>query len=72
MDRQTKNFWKCNKCNSINAYNWTDAERASSLLKAEVFVSTGSCFDNVCGCCHTDWVEIDSPINADCYTHNND
>ena len=62
-------IWECGACGGINAWNWDDAERASRLLKVEVKESHGSCFDNICGHCGTDWVRIDSPMRAEVYTH---
>lgn len=64
-----RTLWECPTCYNINAWNWEDAERASSLLKVEVKVSHGSCFDNICGHCGVNLVHIDSPINSECYTH---
>jgi hypothetical protein len=65
-------FWICPECGQVNAYNYEDAERASRLLKDEVKVSFGSCFDNICGGCRCDIVNPDSPILAPCYTHSED
>lgn len=65
-------LWVCPECNTINAWNWDDAERASKKLGAVVSVCHGSCFDNVCGNCKCDIVHPDSPILAPCYTHEED
>jgi hypothetical protein len=62
-------LWVCPECGAVNAWNYEDAERASSKLKVPVAVSTGSCFDNRCGGCHANIVHPDSPILAECYTH---
>lgn len=62
-------LWQCPVCGTVNAYNHEDAERASGRLKREVAVCHGSCFDNICGHCGADIVDPESPINAECYTH---
>ncbi len=64
-------FWQCPKCLSINAWNWEDAERFIKRTGEGCHVSTGSCFDNICGNpkCRADIVKPDSPILAPCYTH---
>ena len=64
-----RRVWECAACGTYNAWNWDDAERASSLLRKPVVCCHGSCFDNVCGGCGADWVREDSPIRAECYTH---
>lgn len=64
-----RRLWQCPVCDSINAWNWQDAERAERMLNREVAISHGSCFDNVCGHCHANFAEVDSPIMAECYTH---
>lgn len=58
-----------------------NSERYPFIPKDEVWVdkhllepgtvvhATGSCFDNICGKCHTDFVRRDSPIQAEVYTH---
>lgn len=70
-DRPKSALWVC-FCGGINAWNYEDAERASRALREEVKVSHGSCFDNVCGHCGADVVAVDSPIRANCYTHEED
>lgn len=72
--RRYPSLWICPVCGTVNAWNWDDAERASRLLKVAVYVSTGSCFDNICGmpACRADITKPDSPINAPCYTHSED
>jgi hypothetical protein len=68
----SKDIWRCRSCGAINAWNWEDAERYEKRFKLEpgtVKHSTGSCFDNICGGCGTDFVRRDSPIRAVCYTH---
>lgn len=66
-------LWVCPECGSVNAWNWEDSERAKARLGIkEVFISHGSCFDNVCGKCQTNIGKPDSPINAPCYTHSED
>lgn len=66
----TKNIWRCPCCQAINTWNWQDAKEIKKLLKKkEIFVATGSCYDNICGSCKTNFVEKDSPINHSCYTH---
>jgi phage terminase large subunit GpA-like protein len=65
-------FWVCPECGQVNAFNWDDAERAIRLLKKEVKVCHGSCFDNICGGCGANIVQPDSPILAPCYTHSED
>ena len=67
-----RTLWECPVCKNINAWNYDDAERASKFLKVEVKVAHGSCFDNICGHCGADLVHIDSPIRANCYTHEED
>jgi hypothetical protein len=71
LDRNNpdRTLWECPVCLGINAWDWDEAERASSLLKTEVKVAHGSCFDNICGHCGADLVHVDSPIRATCYTH---
>jgi hypothetical protein len=66
---KNRSMWVCPQCGAINAWDHNDAERASIKLKTEVHVSSGSCFDNLCGHCHADIVQPDSPILAECYTH---
>ena len=81
----TKNYmlnylWICPECCGVNAWSYDDAERAMrkfkhiksssrTALTVEVKVSHGSCFDNCCGHCGRDIVKPDSPILAECYTH---
>lgn len=65
----TRRVWRCPDCGTVNAWNWDDAERAAAILCEEVAVAHGSCFDNVCGECGRDYVATDSPIMAECYTH---
>jgi hypothetical protein len=76
----TKNWklsylWVCPECGTINAWDWGEAERALKKLRAKglkvdkIAVSTGSFSDNTCGHCHSDIVQPDSPILAECYTH---
>jgi hypothetical protein len=65
-------LWICPECGAVNACNYEDAERAQLKLKVKVYVSTGSCFDNICGHCHANIVQPDSPILAPCYTHSED
>ena len=62
-------LWYCPQCESVNAWNSNDAERATKKLRVPVESSTGSCFDNLCGHCGADIVKPDSPILAECYTH---
>ena len=68
-ERKKDMFWVCPECGTVNAYNWDDAERASKKLKQKVTSCTGSCFDNICGHCHRNIVNPDSPILAEVYTH---
>lgn len=62
-------IWECPACYGINAWDWNEADKASSLLKVEVKCAHGSGFDNICGHCGADIVRKDSPIMAECYTH---
>ncbi len=62
-------LWICPRCGTVNAWNATDAARASKKLKADVVVCSGSAFDHICGECRVDIVQPESPINAECYTH---
>lgn len=70
-----RRVWECPICGHVNTWNWDDGERASRLLSTltrrhvPVYVCHGSAFDNVCGQCGTDFVRRDSPIRAECYTH---
>ena len=68
-DTKNKMLWCCPQCESINAWNSDDAERASKKLKITVEACHGSCFDNVCGHCGANIVKPDSPILTECYTH---
>jgi len=73
----TKNYllcylWICPECGTVNAWSWDDAERATAKLKVEVTCCSGSAFDNICGHCHSNIVEPNSPILAPCYTHEED
>ena len=61
--------WECPGCGGLNAWNQQDADTHSKRSGKEVRISTGSCFDNICGHCHTDFVRRDSPIRAEVYTH---
>ena len=70
--RKKSLLWLCPQCETINAWNWEDAERASKRLGVKVEVCSGSCFDNICGHCGADIVNQDSPILAPCYTHSED
>lgn len=67
-------LWLCPECQTVNAWNYDDAERAAKKLKQEVVVSHGSCFDNICGNpnCRANIVDPESPILAPCYTHSGD
>ena len=71
----SSDIWECRQCNGVNAWNWQDAEKAERRLTkrrgvpAEVAVAHGSCFDNVCGHCGTNFVRRDSPIRAELYVH---
>ena len=65
-----KLLWECPECFGINAWNYTDAERAEARLKKQtVKVSYGSCFDNICGHCGVNIVKQNSPILSECFTH---
>lgn len=68
----SKLFWICPVCGSVNAFNNEDASRFEQKTGQVCFISTGSCFDNQCGNCHANIVEPDSPILAPCYTHKED
>jgi hypothetical protein len=71
----TKNYklnylWVCPECGEINAWNADEARRAAEKIKCtKIYLSHGSCFDNICGHCGRDIVHPDSPILAECYTH---
>jgi len=71
LDRNNpeRTLWECPVCLNINAWDWDEADRASRLLKVEVKCAHGSGFDNICGHCGADLVHEDSPILAECYTH---
>jgi len=45
---------------------------SGGFRKVEVVVCSGSCFDNICGSCHSNIVQPNSPILAPCYTHSED
>lgn len=62
-------LWLCPHCYSINAWNYGDAQRAEVKTREEIFISHGSCFDNVCGNCGSNIVKPDSPILTEVYTH---
>jgi hypothetical protein len=64
-----RRVWECAACNGLNAWNWEDAERGEGLIGLPFKVSYGSCFDNRCGHCGANTVLADSPIMAECYTH---
>ena len=69
-ERAKDMLWICPECRVINTMGWYDeAERASKKLKQKVYVSHGSCFDNVCGKCKVNIAEPSSPILAEVYTH---
>lgn len=67
-------FWVCPVCEEVNAWAWEDAERFTKRTGKPCHVSTGSCFDDICGNrnCRAQIVEPDSPILAPCYTHSED
>jgi transcription elongation factor Elf1 len=62
-------IWECPVCNSLNAWNYDDSVRFSKHYSEAVYISHGSCFDNICGNCGADFVHENSPILAECYTH---
>ena len=71
----TKNYklsylWVCPECGEINAWDSDVADRVQAMIKtARVFISYGSCFDNICGHCRSNIVHPESPILSECYTH---
>ena len=70
---ESKLVWVCPECGALNVWDWNDAERLALKLKVPVdtlVTCSGSCFDNICGGCGADIVQPDSPILAECYTHN--
>jgi hypothetical protein len=41
----------------------------AGFKEKEIEIASGSCFDNICGHCRTDFVKENSPIRAKVYTH---
>jgi hypothetical protein len=64
-------FWNCPSCYGLNVWAYCDLEKlvSNGFKEENIFIATGSCFDNVCGKCRADYVKKDSPIMAECYTH---
>lgn len=66
----SRNVWECPVCGYINVWDSNNIDRVKALCKTDkVAVCHGSSFDNVCGHCGADLVAKDSPILAECYTH---
>jgi hypothetical protein len=75
MDEPAADVWRCPCCDGLNVWAWTAAELASKKHKIplnDFKTASGSCFDNICGHCGADLVKEDSPILAQCFTHNGD
>ena len=65
-------IWECPVCGTLNCWNDNDAQKVQKRTGRKVVICYGSYFDNVCGHCHSNIVEPDSPILASCYTHSED
>ena len=61
--------WQCPVCLAINSWNYEIGQDVERIIKHTVYNATGSCFDNICGKCHSNIVKRNSPIMAKCYTH---
>jgi hypothetical protein len=63
-----RSIWRCPCCDAINVWSpWLCARLEDRSIQA--VTCTGSCFDNICGACHSNIVKRDSPILAECFTH---
>lgn len=74
-DTPAAELWQCDACGKFNVWAYVDYEAllaAGKYTEQNLAIASGSCFDNVCGHCRTNFVRRDSPINAVCYTHRED
>jgi len=58
----------CPACGGLSAYCHADVDETKGIAH----IGATSCFEWECGHCHTHWTDADSPINAECYTHNSE
>lgn len=57
---------ECPLCGYYSTYAFCDVNLRHYIVK----IGATSSFEWQCGHCHSDWMPQDSPINAECYTHN--
>lgn len=77
---------ECPGCGAWNAYSWDDANMDPNTGKRFYLcgidgvernqapniyhIPTASGFEWTCGKCRTGWMPVNSPLNAEVYTHN--
>lgn len=69
----------CPKCGAYNAYAWEDStidpnthERWEDCMDDpyDIYhIPACSSFEWTCGKCDTPWMDVDSVLNSECYTH---
>lgn len=57
---------ECPLCRNFSAYSYQDVSLMHGIFK----IGATSSFEWQCGNCHTFWIDKDSPLNCECYTHN--
>jgi hypothetical protein len=78
---QTPDVEQCGRCGEFSAYCWDDCNAYGDFADGIVpggfvpapgtiaHIGCSSSWEWECGHCGTRWVERNSPINAECYTH---
>ncbi len=70
---------ECPECGGVSAYAWEDATLdpnsfifKSSPEQRKLIAHIGTCSglgEWTCGHCGTPWMAVDSPLNSECFTH---
>ena len=58
-------IWVCPNCNGLSAHCHLDVDEEHGIVK----VGATSCYDIQCGHCLRNFVDAESPINSECFTH---
>ena len=57
---------KCPSCYGLSAYAYQDVNALHGIAK----IGATSSFEWQCGHCRTYWMDANSPLNCEAYTHN--